>query len=363
LLEWEWLNAFEESGSMTPESGWLPVHLTLWDGDSLKAAAPLYVKSHSQGEFVWDYMWADVASQLDVQYYPKLVGMSPATPVSGYRFLVDPDENEQALTQAMLETIDGFCTANNLSGCGFNFVDPSWAGLVETYGYASWKHQGFVWENPGYDTFDDYLMSFTKNQRRNIRRERKAMADQDITIKVLTGNEITPAVMDVVYRYYVRTNRQFGPWGAEYLNGDFFKLLLQGFTHRILVFAAYEPGDEDPVGMSFCLYKGNRILGRYWGAARFIDSLHFNLCFYSPIEYAIQNGITFVDPGMGSSHKVRRGFISVSNLSLHRFADEKMRLVMNANMDYINSHEQERIDDLNDALPLVAKKRKDGDRQ
>ena len=355
LLEWEWLNAFEVSGSMSPETGWLPVHFTLWRDGSLKAAAPLYVKSHSQGEFIFDYMWADVAEQLDIRYYPKLVGMSPATPVSGYRFLSDPGEDGPLLTRAILERIDRFCTQNKLSGCSFNFTDTAWTETVTELGYSVWKHQGYIWENPGFSSFDDYIARFTKNQRRNIRRERKSLADQGIVIVPHPGDDMPDRVRDIIFRYYVNTNDQFGPWGAKYLNEDFFRNVLDTFGRRIVVFAAYEGSNPVPVGMSFCLVKNGSMLGRYWGAERWIDTLHFNACYYAPIEWAIANGIRYFDPGMGSSHKVRRGFLSVPNFSLHRFSDPRMRLIMDRNMDTINGMEQGHIDELNAALPLAGR--------
>ena len=134
VLEWEWLRQMEISGSMRPETGWLPCHLTMWSGSDLVAAAPLYIKGHSAGEFVWDYVWADVAGQLGIRYYPKLVGMSPATPVPGYRFLIAPGSDEESLTGLMLERIEELCRANNLSGVSFNYVDPAWKPQLEAVG-------------------------------------------------------------------------------------------------------------------------------------------------------------------------------------------------------------------------------------
>ncbi len=171
FLEWGWLNLMETSGSITRQTGWLPCHLTVWDGERLVGAAPLYVKTHSTGEFVFDHAWADVSERMGIRYYPKLVGMSPVTPVSGYCFLVSPDLEPMGLTRLMTDEIQRFCMDNGISGCSFLFVDPKWRPLVSRYGFTAWFHQGFVWRNRGCRTFDAYLSLFNTNQRRNIRRE------------------------------------------------------------------------------------------------------------------------------------------------------------------------------------------------
>jgi len=371
ILEWEWLNRMEVSGSVAPETGWQPCHLTVWvsersgpdaggNGERLIAAAPLYIKSHSAGEFVYDYMWADAANQLGVEYYPKMVGVSPATPAVGYRFLVAPDVDEDRITTIMLEEIDRFCRQHRIHGCSFLFVDPEWRVRVERFGYHSWLHQSYAWRNKGYDSFADYLAMFKKNQRRNIRRERMAMEDQEIAIEPVTGDDIPQRFFPLMYHYYERTNAQFGPWAAKYLTREFFEGLEEDYRHRILFMAAYQRGGlrgpslgaETPVGMSFLLTKKDVLIGRYWGAERKLDALHFNACYYSPIEWAIDHGVRIFDPGAGSPHKLRRGFEAVPNHSLHRFYDEKLKIVMEAYIARINSMEQEQIEAMNEAIPF-----------
>jgi predicted N-acyltransferase len=354
VLEWEWLHRMEASESMRPETGWLPLHLTVWTGAELVAAAPLYVKGHSEGEFVWDYIWADVAGRLGIPYYPKMVGMSPATPVSGYRFLMAPGEDQQQLTAIMVEAIDRLCRQNNMAGLSFNFVDPQWRESMEQLGIVSWKHQSYVWENPGFVSFEDYLWSFDKNQRRNIRRERDKLRQQNLVIRPFSGEEITAALLEKMYRFYELTNAQFGPWAAKYLNLEFFTGLYEDYRHRILLLAAFEDDNvTDPVGMSFLLRKGEQIYGRYWGSSSRYDSLHFNACYYSPIEWAIEKGVRFFDPGIGSTHKVRRGFQAAAHWSLHRFFDTNLSRIMSQHIDEINAMEQERIDTLNRIIPFA----------
>lgn len=355
LLEWEWLHQMELSGSITPDTGWMPLHLTAWRDRQLVAAAPLYIKGHSSGEFVWDHVWADVAQQLGVRYYPKMIGMSPATPVVGYRFLVAPGEDEALLTEVMLAQVEQLCRKNSISGCGFNFVDPAWKDLVEGLGYTAWRHQSYAWVNEGFSSFDDYLARFDKNQRRNIKRERASVQEGGVSLKPLAGEEIPDSYFPLMYRFYANTNEQFGPWAARFLTRRFFLGLAGEYRHRLLFIAAYERGSSEPMAMSFLITKGRQLLGRYWGASRFVSNLHFDACYYTPIEWAIRRGVQWFDPGAGSHHKIRRGFQAVANHSLHCFYDESMRQVMEKHIRRINRMEQQEIDGLNQGLPFAEK--------
>ena len=175
FYRWQWLEALERSGSIVPDQGWQACHLSLWRGERLVGVAPLYLKGHSYGEFVFDQSFAQLAGQLGLRYYPKLLGMSPVSPVLGYRFFLCPKEDAASCTALMLELIDRFCERNQLLSCNFLYVDPAWRIHAEEAGCSPWLHQQSLWTNPGYAGFEDYLASFNANQRRNIRRERKAV--------------------------------------------------------------------------------------------------------------------------------------------------------------------------------------------
>ncbi|MEW5861165.1 MAG: GNAT family N-acetyltransferase, partial [Cyanobacteriota bacterium] len=325
FLEWDWLNNMETSGSVGAKAGWLPTHLTVWRDRQLIAAAPLYLKGHSYGEFVFDHQWADLAQRLGVQYYPKLLGMSPMTPAEGYRFLIAPGEDEDELTELMVEAIDHFCQKNRISGCHFLYVDPQWRPVLERHGYTPWLHHSFIWQNTGFNTFDDYLGAFNANQRRNIKRERKAVEKAGLQIRTLTGDEIPKPLFSLMYDFYADTCDKFGWWGSKYLTRRFFEQLHPRYSHRVLFVAAYdEQNDRQPIGMSFCLTKGDQLYGRYWGSYQDIDCLHFNACYYTPIEWAIAHGIQSFDPGAGGRHKKRRGFPATSNYSMHRFYNPRL---------------------------------------
>lgn len=353
FLEWEWLHNLETSGSATPKTGWLPNHLTVWRDRTLIAAAALYVKGHSYGEFVFDHQWADLAHRMGVRYYPKLLGMTPFTPAEGYRFLIAPGENEAELTVLMVEAIDQFCTQNHLSGCNFLFVDPEWGQQMREYGFSAWLHHSYIWQNRDYQTFDDYLTDFNANQRRNIKRERKAVTQAGLRVTTLTGDTIPSELFPLMYYFYSDTCDKF-MWGSKYLTRQFFEQLDSQYRQRVLFVAAYanEDADTQPMGMSFCITKGDRLYGRYWGSFQEIDCLHFDACYYTPIEWGIANGIRTFDPGAGGRHKKRRGFPAAANTSLHRFYAPRLAQVFDRYIDEVNQMEQQEMSQINQDLPF-----------
>ena len=232
FLEWEWLNNIETSRSAIPRTGWQPCHLTIWRGKQLIAAAPLYIKRHSYGEFVFDSQWADLSYRLGIEYYPKLLGMTPFTPAVGYRFLIAPGEDEDEITEIMVAEIDRFCDRNHLSGCNFLFVDPQWRNTMENHGYSGWLHHSYIWTNRDFNSFDDYLGMFNSNQRKNIKKERKAVAKARLEMKVLTRENINPNLYPLIYRFYSSTCDKFY-WGSKYLTRRFFEQLYPNYSlHR-----------------------------------------------------------------------------------------------------------------------------------
>ncbi len=361
FFEWEWLNNMETSGSTTARTGWLPNHLTIWREHpmgnltqrSLIAIAPLYVKGHSYGEFVFDQQWAELAGRLGIEYYPKLLGMSPFTPAQGYRFLIAPGENEAELTGLMVDAIDHFCDRNNISGCHFLYADPEWKLVMERHGFNTWLHHSFIWQNQGYQTFEDYLTGFNANQRRNIKRERKAVEKAGLVLKTWNGDTIPESLFSLMYAYYGDTCDKFGWWGSKYLTQKFFEQLYPNYAHRVVFVAAYPEHDlHNPVGMSFCLTKGNNLYGRYWGSSDEIDCLHFDACYYTPIEWAINHGIQTFDPGAGGQHKKRRGFPATPNYSLHRFYHPRLAQIFSTYIGEVNEMEQQQIEAINQDLPF-----------
>jgi len=353
FLEWQWLNNLETSGSATGQAGWLPNHLTIWRGLTLIAAAPLYIKGHSQGEFVFDHQWADLAQRIGVEYYPKMLGMSPFTPAEGYRFLIAPGEDEDQLTEIMVNAINHFCDRHDISGCHFLYVDPNWKPVLERHGFTSWLHHSSIWQNSGFKTFDDYLAMFNANQRRNIKRERKAVEKAGLRLQVLTGDEIPKSLFPLMYNFYADTCDKFGWWGSKYLTKRFFEQLHANYRHRVVFVAAYSEFDShQPMGMSFCLTKGEKLYGRYWGSFQDIDCLHFDACYYAPIEWAIAHGIQTFDPGAGGRHKKRRGFPATPNHSMHRFYNRRLTQILIPYLREVNELEKQEIAAINQNLPF-----------
>ncbi len=353
FLEWEWLNNLESSGSAIPQAGWLPNHLTIWRDRALIAAAPMYLKGHSYGEFIFDQQWAEVAQRIGVDYYPKLLGMSPFTPAEGYRFLIAPGEDEDEITGLMVRAIDYFCDRQNISGCHFLYVDPEWKLVLERHGFTSWLHHSSIWQNQGFQNFDDYLTIFNANQRRNIKRERKAVEKQSLQLQVLTADEIPKSLFPLMYSFYADTCDKFGWWGSKYLTKRFFEQLHAHYRHRVVFIAAYNELDKrQPMGMSFCLTKGDRLYGRYWGSFQDIDCLHFDACYYAPIEWAIAQGIQTFDPGAGGRHKKRRGFPATPNHSMHRFYNRRLTQILLPYIKKVNQMEQQEIEAINRNLPF-----------
>jgi predicted N-acyltransferase len=278
--------------------------------------------------------------------------MTPFTPAVGYRFLIAPGEDEEYITQLMVAAIDNFCDRNQLSGCNFLFVDPEWGEMMKNHGFSSWLHHSYIWSNQGFKSFDDYLALFNANQRRNIKRERKAVEQAGLSIKVMTGEEIPRNLFPLIYQFYSSTCEKFY-WGSKYLTRQFFEQLYPHYSHRVVLVAAYsEKDDKHPVGMSFCLRKDDNLYGRYWGCFEEYNCLHFEACYYQPIAWGISQGIKMFDPGAGGSHKRRRGFPATPNHSLHRFYDQKMSQILKHYIPEINRMEQEEIDAINQDLPF-----------
>ncbi|MEN9207475.1 MAG: GNAT family N-acetyltransferase [Gloeomargarita sp. GMQP_bins_120] len=350
FLEWEWLNHLESSGSAIPHTGWLPRHLTLWRGEVLIAAAPLYLKGHSYGEFVFDHQWAELAYRLGEPYYPKLVGMIPFTPAVGYRFLVAPGET--GVNELFAQAIDQFCRQERISSCHFLFVDPDWGEAMTRLGYHRWLHHHYLWQNRHYRSFDDYLAQFNANQRRNIKRERQTVHKAGIQMQVLTGAAIPEPFFNLMYDLYSHTCNRF-LWGSKYLTRAFFRGLARDYRHRVVFsVACSEQGLAEPVGMAFCIVKDQQLYGRYWGAWQEIDCLHFETCYYTPIAWAIEQGIQAFDPGAGGRHKKRRGFWATPNFSLHRFYTPRLGAILPEYIHQTNAYTAQEIQAINENIPL-----------
>ena len=350
-----WLLALETSGSITPRNGWQPLYLSIWQKRDLIGLAPLFLKSHSYGEFVFDHSFVQLANELKIQYYPKLVGMSPVSPVEGYRFFIR--ENEDYLTEIMMKEIDIFCIKNKILSCNFLYVDKDWQTKAEASNCATWINQKSLWHSNGMLNFTDYLAQFNSNQRKNIKKERKYIKELNLEISISTGSEINLLSMQQMHSFYKEHCERWGIWGSKYLSKSFFeKLASKENRDKVVLFKANKENNKNTIAMSLCITNGNCLWGRYWGSKENIDYLHFELCYYAPIEWALTKGINSFDPGAGGNHKLRRGFIAEPHASLHRWYDPRINQIIRNWLPKANDLILEEIDAINNDLPFKLKK-------
>lgn len=361
LLSWGFLALLEESLSITSETGWTPAHALARRGGELVAAAPFYIKTHSWGEFVFDFEFAEIARRAKAEWYPKLVGMIPATPAPAWRVLVraqsrqEPGE-ESRLSVAVVDAAARAAREAGLGGAHVLWPEPGTAALLRgsDSAWVEWEHQAFLWTDEGYGDFGGYLDSFSKNMRRNVRRERQAVASAGVTTRFIGSEEATarPGLLAAMADLYESHNDKFGPWAAKFLERDFFLRLPEFMTEGWALSAAFETGSDEPIALAFLLEGKDRLYGRFWGARRDLPGLHFELCYYLPIEYALARGIGSFDPGMGSPHKARRGFRSVLAPSFHMPFDRRLAAFMGRVLPDVNAEERAQAAALDEELPF-----------
>ncbi len=311
------LSALETSGSVGGRSGWSPAPILIRDANqNIAAALPAYLKSHSQGEYVFDHNWADAYERAGGSYYPKLQIAAPFSPVPGPRLLL----REASLAPQLLAAAETVVAQNGLSSAHATFVE---AEQLDAFRAADWLVRTgtqFHWQNNGYAGFDDFLAALSSRKRKAIRKEREA-ANASADIKILTGDEIRPEHWDAFWTFYQDTGAR--KYGRPYLTREFFDLIGPTMGNAVVLFLAYQEGRAVAGALNFvgpdCLY------GRYWGCNRDIPFLHFELCYYRAIEYAIARGLPRVEAGAQGEHKLARGYTPVPTYSAHYIADPGFR--------------------------------------
>lgn len=321
FLEWGWLASLEESGCVTTATGWLPQHLLLRDGARLLGACPLYVKGHSQGEFVFDHGWAEAAERGGISYYPKLLVAAPFTPATGTRFLAHPDADRRHVVRTLGAALQDICRRSGFSSAHVNFCLPDEAALLGELGFVARSGYQFHWINPGWRSFDDYLGALRSRRRTQVRREQRELEAQGITITVHAGDEIPDTLFAPMFDLYKSTVDKLS-WGSQYLNADLFERLRRRWKHR-LCFVVARRGTTIVAG-TFNVRKGDVLYGRYWGAFEDLRYLHFNVCYYAAIEHCLDHGIARFEPGAGGEFKHLRGFDARPTVSMHFLADPRL---------------------------------------
>ena len=317
FLSHAFLQALEESGSVSAETGWLPQHLVLEDESGrLVGAVPLYLKSHSAGEYVFDHGWADAYERAGGRYYPKLLAAVPFTPVPGPRLLVAPDAPE-GTRSTLIAGLEKALEVHGASSLHITFPEEAdWQAL----GAAGWLqrigHQ-YHWHNEGYGSFDDFLAALNSRKRKAIRKERREVAESGVRLLNVTGSELTEAHWDAFFEFYMDTGSR--KWGRPYLNREFFSLIGERMADRILLVMAEEDGRF--VGGALNLIGSDALYGRNWGCLEHVKFLHFEACYYRAIDFAIERGLARVEAGAQGEHKVQRGYLPVATYSAHLIAD------------------------------------------
>ncbi len=310
------LSALEDSGSVGPGSGWQPAPLVIEDGGRLVAALPAYLKGHSQGEYVFDHAWADAWERAGGRYYPKLQIAAPFTPATGPRVLTQ----NPALAAPLLDFAERFAQANALSSIHATFLEPTQVTLFETAGWLLRHDLQFHWTNRGYATFDDFLAALASRKRKAIRKERAA-AQEDVTIRRLTGADLKSEHWDAFWVFYQDTGSR--KWGSPYLTREAFDLIDERLRDKVLLVLAYD--GRRPIAGALNFIGSEALYGRYWGCTEERRFLHFELCYYQAIDAAIELGVSRVEAGAQGQHKIARGYEPVQTTSAHWIADPGFR--------------------------------------
>jgi predicted N-acyltransferase len=322
FISHDFLSSLEASFSVGPRTGWQPRHLLAESANgTLLGAAPCYVKSHSHGEYVFDQGWAEAFERAGGDYYPKLQAAVPFTPVTGPRLLARPGPLAQAVRGALADALVEITTASELSSAHVTFLtEPEWRALGER-GFLQRNDQQFHWENAGYASFDDFLGHLASRKRKTIRRERKQALEPGIEVVWLTGSDLTEAVWDAFFAFYMDTGSR--KWGRPYLTREFFSIVGEKMRDRILLVMAKRAGRWIAGAINFL--GVDTVYGRNWGAIEHHPFLHFELCYYQAIEYAINHRLARVEAGAQGEHKLARGYMPMTTYSAHFIANPALR--------------------------------------
>jgi len=336
FLRHEFLAALEHSGSATTRTGWEAQHLSCTDaGGALLGALPLYLKSHSYGEFVFDWAWADAYQRHGLAYYPKLVSAVPYSPVAGPRLLISPSADAAIVGANLIDKTRELAHSRHASSVHCLFPREEELPFWEKAGFLTRRDCQFHWHDRGYRDFEHFLESFTADKRKKVHRERRRIAEAGISMRACSGAELDGKLMDALYRFYAATYAKRGR--QVYLTRGFFDELKRTMPDSLVVIFAFL--EEEPVAAAICLRDADTLYGRHWGSEQEFHSLHFETCYYQGIEYCIRNGLKHFNPGTQGEHKISRGFEPVFTYSSHWLA----RAEFHAAIDEYLRREQHQI--------------------
>jgi predicted N-acyltransferase len=321
FLRHEFLTALEHTGCIGSRTGWEPRYLTLADSQGLAAAAPAFAKSHSYGEFVFDFAWAQAYARVGRNYYPKLTVAVPFTPATGPRLLLRKDLDPAATAKKLIEAIEEYSAEHSLSSAHALFLDEPGRAACERAGWLLRRDCQFHWSNRGYRSFDAFLETFTAEKRKKAKRERRRVAEAGITFDTRLGGELDGRLLDRVYAFHRDTFLRHGH--EPYLTKTFFAEIARTMGDALMVKVAVHAGK--PVAAAIFFRSDDTLFGRYWGSAAEYHSLHFEACYHQGVEFCIEQGLARFEPGTQGEHKVARGFEPTITWSAHYIADRRFR--------------------------------------
>ncbi|WP_299876390.1 GNAT family N-acetyltransferase [uncultured Cocleimonas sp.] len=319
----EFLSALETHGCASQEFGWHPCHIAIYEEDQLVAAMPLYTKTNTYGEFVFDHAWSDAYHRNNIPYFPKLVSSIPYTPASGQRLLCESGRSDE-LYPLLIETIKQFAGEQNYSSFHCLFANSDEQDWLEDYGLLARHDCQFHWHNQDYSTFDDFLAKLTPKKRKNIRQERRRVEQQAVNLRILNGHTATDEDWKNFSKFYEQTFAE--KYGTATLNEGFFKEVAHALPDQVILVLAddlskqpegSDTGQEECIAGSLMFASDTILYGRHWGCIEQIDKLHFEACYYQGIEYCIEHKLQTFEPGAQGEHKIARGFIPTLTRSSH----------------------------------------------
>lgn len=345
----DFLLSLEQGHCVGGRTGWQPRHLLAEAADgSLLGCAPCYVKTHSQGEYVFDHGWAEAFERAGGQYYPKLQVAVPFTPVTGPRLLARPGPQAEQIRGTLGDALAEITTASNMSSGHVTFLtETEWTELGKR-GYLQRTDQQFHWENAGYATFEDFLSCLASRKRKSIRRERKEALSPGIEVHWLTGSDLTEEIWDAFFAFYMDTGSR--KWGRPYLTREFFSLVAEKMGDRILLMMAKRAGRWIAGAINFL--GADTIYGRNWGAVEHHPFLHFELCYYQAIDYAIAHKLKRVEAGAQGEHKLARGYLPHTTYSAHFIANPALRRAVADYLERERAYVQASAEELAAAAPF-----------
>jgi len=352
FISYDFLHSLEASGSATARTGWQPRHLLMEDADgSILGVVPCYLKSHSRGEYVFDRGWAEAYERAGGQYYPKLQVSVPFTPATGRRLLLRPGPQAEAVRTSLTAGLIELCKRHEASSVHVTFMPEAECQALIEHGFLHRTDQQFRWENAGYGTFEAFLEALSARKRKTIRRERREALAPGISVYALTGSELTEEVWDIFFEFYMETGSR--KWGRPYLTRNFYTLMGERMADKIVLIMAKRAGRFIAGAINFI--GSDTLFGRHWGAVEHHPFLHFELCYYRAIDFAIARGLKRVEAGAQGEHKLARGYLPVTTHSAHYIADPGLRRAI---ADYL-ARERAYVESASEELAAMAPFRKD----